>query len=83
MCPWGILSRPSAALSLTDMWRAAGGPKNKKPYEWERLPATTEFAEYVESVTGKSRNELFQALTGGPRQGTWAHWQIGLAPTLG
>ena len=65
-------------LSLTDMWKAAGSPANKEPYEWQRLPYGTEFINDLAVTTGKSRNKLIM-VKAGRGGGTWAHWQIGLA----
>jgi hypothetical protein len=65
-------------LSLTDMWRAAGGTDNKRPVDWLRSPSTSEFVEHISGVVGKSHDDLIQTLRGNDA-GTWAHWQIGLA----
>ena len=62
-------------LSLTDMWKAAGSPANKEPYEWQRLPYGTEFIKDLVVTTGKSRNKLIMVKEG-RGGGTWAHWQI-------
>ncbi len=71
--------RRDEKLNLTDMWRAAGGDEAKRPYEWARLPSTEVFADHIAAITGKSRNELFQTLRGGPEPATYAHWQMGMA----
>jgi hypothetical protein len=66
-------------LCLTDMWRAAGSEPAKGPYEWRRLPGSSDFIEHIGAVTGKSRDELFQVIRGGSDTATWAHWQIAMA----
>ncbi|NCA89449.1 MAG: KilA-N domain-containing protein [Gammaproteobacteria bacterium] len=65
-------------LSLTDMWRAAGGTDSQRPYEWLRTETAEMFIEHISAVTGTTRNELIQSLRG-TDAGTWAHWQIGMA----
>ena len=65
-------------LSLTDMWRAAGGADSKRPVDWLRLQSTIDFAEHVSAVVGKSHDDLIQTLRGNDA-GTWAHWQIAMA----
>lgn len=66
-------------LSLTDMWKAAGGPDQKNPAKWRALPTSKAFVEHVGAVVGKSDNGLFHSQRGGADQGTWAHWQIAMA----
>lgn len=64
-------------VSLNDIHAAAGFSKNKRPYDWQRLPTTNPLiiATY-ERVTGKSRkskfrtSNVYKAVSG---LGTWAH----------
>lgn len=67
-------------ISLTDMWKAAGGDESRRPSDWLALPSTRQFRETVEAtlVAGKSG---IQTKRGGRGIGgqTFAHWQIGLA----
>jgi hypothetical protein len=43
-------------ISLTDLWKAAGKPKNQAPYEWLRLPGTKKLVEALkEKITGLSQ----------------------------
>lgn len=42
-------------INLTDLWKAAGSPKNKNPYEWLRLPDTVSLIEQLNLNTGLSR----------------------------
>jgi len=66
-------------LNLTDMWRAAGKPKEKQPADWRSSKSGKEFIEHIMGTTGKNGSEVFQVVNGGLNPGTWAHWQIGLA----
>ncbi|MET3899694.1 hypothetical protein ABIB57_003656 [Devosia sp. UYZn731] len=66
-------------LSLTDMWKAAGGDPQQTPAKWRDLPSSKTFIEHVEITIGKSDTALIKAQVGGKAPGTWAHWQIGLA----
>lgn len=64
-------------LNLTDMWRAAGSPENREPYNWARK----EGAAFIEAVSLNLNLPDSQVLTStrGKNGGTTAHWQIGLA----
>jgi hypothetical protein len=73
------IRRRDEKLNLTDMWRSAGADPSKRAPEWGRLPSTIEFAEHIGSVVGKSHDELFQIVRGGPETATYAHWQMGMA----
>lgn len=68
-------------LCLTDMWRAAGSDPSKRPANWRDLPNTREFGEFIIAtlMVGKSYDELFEVVRGGPDPATWAHWQIAMA----
>lgn len=63
-------------LNLTDMWRAAGSDPSKRPSEWLRHEATTQFLAYLESNMGGAHICETRRGVGG---GTWAHWQVGMA----
>lgn len=56
-------------VNLTDLWRAAGSPENKNPYEWERkegfrnnsgISKKIKYARetYFEIIAGKGRRNL-------------------------
>lgn len=65
---------------LTDLWRAAGALKEKRPVDWLRRGGAS-FVEFVEDSL-KVANCHFEAVRtdrGGKAPGTWAHWQIALA----
>lgn len=67
----------SEMLSLTDMWKAAGSPENREPYNWARK----EGAAFVDAVTIAQNLPVEQVLVKrqGRNGGTMAHWQIALA----
>ena len=65
-------------LSLTDMWRAAGGEDSKRPSDWLALPATVEFVSHISDmdnaeITAINHNELRRNC------GTLEHWQRGMS----
>ncbi|MEO1602246.1 MAG: KilA-N domain-containing protein [Pseudomonadota bacterium] len=62
-------------LCLTDMWKAAGESRHKKPYEWVRY----EGADFVEKISQKAGDARILETRRGKGGGTWAHWQIGMA----
>jgi hypothetical protein len=64
-------------LSLTDMWKAAGSPENREPYNWSRKEGRT----FIEATSIAHNLTVRQVITKkqGRNGGTMAHWQIGLA----
>ena len=66
-------------LSLTDMWRAAGGARHQVPAKWLAHDGTKNFVDYLKSTILGEDSELFKALNEGGEWNTWAHWQIGMA----
>lgn len=69
-----IVRRDGDLVCLTDLWRAAGSPDNKQPYEWQRR-AGREFSEHVAN-TAQGRD--WQTDRGG-HGGTWANKHLALA----
>lgn len=67
-------------VSLTDMWRAAGSPREKRPADWLSQVATKDFVSHVEATLDAGQSGI-QTAKGGRGVGgsTFAHWQIGLA----
>jgi len=64
-------------LSLTDMWKAAGEPENKRPANWARKEGA-EFIAFMADAENMPVGHIISAGRG--RTGaTFAHWQIGLA----
>ena len=65
-------------MSLTDMCKAAGSPKNQNPFEWARGAGAGFIDNLVKNLnTGKSR--IIKTLRGKGVAGTWAHWQVAIA----
>ncbi|MBF0306744.1 MAG: KilA-N domain-containing protein [Alphaproteobacteria bacterium] len=64
-------------LCLTDMWKAAGSPVNREPYNWVRFDGAP-FIQFVASNQNLSDTQVLQAERG-RNGGTWAHWQVGMA----
>nr|USU32923.1 phage antirepressor KilAC domain-containing protein [Methylobacterium sp. OTU13CASTA1] len=67
-------------VSLTDMWRAASSPAEKRPADWLSQVATKEFVSHVEATLDAGQSGI-QTSKGGRGIGgnTFGHWQIGLA----
>lgn len=64
-------------LNLTDMWKAAGSPQNKEPFNWERKEGKG-FIEAVSFTHNLTAGQVIRKKAG-KGGGTWAHWQIGIA----
>lgn len=64
-------------LSLTDMWKAAGGDDARRPANWARKEGA-DFIAHMEAVLNVPPGHIIRTERG--RTGsTFAHWQIGLA----
>jgi len=67
-------------LSMTDMWKVAGGPEHKKPAEWFRNLATIELMEALSLNVGHTHNKkLVNTKRGRRKGGTFAHPILALA----
>lgn len=64
-------------LSLTDMWRAAGGGDAKRPANWARKEGSN-FIEHMESVLNVPHGHIITGARGRTGQ-TFGHWQVALA----
>lgn len=78
------IRRSGEEWSLTDLWHAAGSPRDKRPVDWLRTDAARMFVEFIEDslkVAGGHVGDFSAVRTvrGGDTPGTWAHWQIALA----
>lgn len=64
-------------LCLTDMWKAAGEPENKRPVDWARY----EGAAFIEAVSISLNVGPAHLMTikRGKSGSSFAHWQIGIA----
>jgi len=69
---------------LTDLWRAAGTPKNQRPVDWLQTDAAKMFVEFIgDSLKVAAGHDegftVVRTIRGGDAPGTWAHWQIAIA----
>jgi hypothetical protein len=64
-------------LCLTDMWKAAGSPQHKEPYNWARFEGAP-FVAFVAETQNLCATQVFETQRG-RTGGTWAHWQVALA----
>ena len=64
-------------LSLTDMWKAAGSPNNREPFNWIRFDGSS-FIEAVAVCHNLSHTQVMNVKSG-KGGGTFAHWQIAMA----
>ena len=64
-------------ISLTDMWRAAGSPENREPFNWARFEGRR-FIEAAQEFLNLSETQVLISKPGRRGGGTWAHWQVAL-----
>lgn len=74
-----ILFDENRLVSLTDMWRAAGSPEEKKPNDWASTPQGKGFIANLRASLNAGKSGIWKSTRGKHSGGTWAHWQIGLA----
>jgi KilA-N domain len=83
-----------AMLNLTDMWKAAGCPENRRPNNWLILDETTRFRAHARTHWTEFEHPVpdnavldriirldadgLVATQRGRFGGTWAHWQLAL-----
>lgn len=72
-----LISDKGDDLNLTDMWKAAGSPPNKEPFNWERKEGA-KFIEAVEVAHNLPHSQVIRKKAG-KGGATWAHWQIAFA----
>lgn len=65
-------------VSLTDLWKEAGSPKNKEPKFWLRQDYTLELIETLSATLNVISNHLLK-IKRGKGGGTYAHKSIALA----
>jgi len=65
-------------LSLTDMWKAAGKPAEKRPDDWKKDASNRAFLDHVALISNTPVEGIWRG-TRGNNGATFAHWQIGLA----
>lgn len=72
-----IIADKGDTLSLTDMWKAAGEPENKRPAEWARKEGAA-FIQFVAEAHNMAVGHIIIAQRG-KGGSTFAHWQAGIA----
>jgi len=65
-------------VSLTDLWKAAGNPKNKNPKFWLKIDSTIQLIATIGNILKVSETHLLKTKRG-KGGGTWAHKHIALA----
>jgi hypothetical protein len=77
------IGRDGDLWCLTDMWKASGSPKDRRPVDFLRTDAAKLFVEFIADsmvVQGHhERNQTVAIRRAGASVSTWAHWQIALA----
>lgn len=82
------IRRDGEMWCLTDLWRAAGSPKDRRPVDYLRTDAARMFVEFIEDSlkVGGAHSQEFAVIRNvkpNPKTGeaasTWAHWQISIA----
>lgn len=73
-----IIHQRDEMLSLTDMWKAAGEPNERRPSEWLRSADAVRFIEFLAEASNMGNSHITKT-TRGAAGGTFGHWQIGLA----
>ena len=64
-------------LSLTDMWKAAGSPADKRPAEWKRYEGAS-FIAFLAEALNVGMAHIWKAERGA-KGATFGHWQAALA----
>lgn len=72
------IGRDGDLLSLTDLWKAAGSPENKRPIDWQEKESTREYIETL-AITFNSAEKALLKTRKGRWGGTYAHKSIALA----
>ena len=66
-------------LNLTDLWREAGSPANKRPIDWKEKESTVEFIDALSDTFQSAKIALWKTKRGGSNPGTYGIRQIFLA----
>ena len=90
-----VIRKRGPMLNLTDMWRAADSPANRRPAQWLALDETAQFRAYLNSRLAEAElrpgsNIVQDDICAAPPDGltlavrgtgggTWAHWQLAIA----
>lgn len=71
------IGRDGDLLSITDLWKAAGSPENKRPIDWKEKESTKEYIETL-AITFSSAEKALLKTKRGRGAGTYAHKSIAL-----
>jgi len=74
-----ILFDDDRLISLTNMWRADGSPKEKRPNDWSVIESSKAFIASVTQNLNTAPGGIWKTRRGKHLGGTFAHWQIALA----
>ena len=66
-------------FSLTDLWKLAGSPKNKRPIDWQKMDSTIELIEAMAIMNQSGLKPLLKSKRGGNNAGTYGHKSIALS----
>lgn len=66
-------------VSLTDMWKAAGSPKKRRPTDWAAIDSSKEFMASVAQDSNTAPGGIWKSRRGKLTGGVFAHWQVALA----
>ena len=66
-------------VSLTDLWKEAGSPNNKRPIDWQKIDSTIQLVETMSTMFQSGSHPLWTTRRGGKNSGTYAHKSIALA----
>ena len=65
-------------VSLTDLWKQAGSPKNKRPIDWQKMDSTRELIDVLQVTFSSGLKPLLKTIRG-RGAGTYAHKSIALS----
>lgn len=71
------VGRDGEMYSLNDLWVIAGSPKNKNPYEWQRLPTSEEFISSACKILNTEKSRIIKSKRG-KGGGTYGVRQVAL-----
>ena len=73
-----VSTNADGLISLTDLWKAAGGSKTKQPSNWLKQDGVAEFISHVAEKANSSISRICVSKAG-RYGGTYTHWQVALA----
>lgn len=66
-------------VNLTDLWKEAGSPANKRPIDWKKLDTTADLISAIMTTGQSGIKPLWVTRRGGDNAGTYAHKSLALA----